>query len=1076
MSRSIPPPATCSRSSSSASFGDGTATEYDASGSSAVELDRIIPEALKRINEAAYGPASEVYTNYGNQIALYGLPKVVPSVTAKPASNVSGTKATLNALVNPQGVEVTECLFEYGTTSFDKTAPCEGSIPTDYKDHAVHANISGLVANGQSYKFRLLAKNENGPESGAEKSFVTAQTVVTEAASEIGDASATLNGLVRPEGLEYTECLFEYGLASHAGYEQSTECVPGATALGADFSPHAVSASLEGLEAGAVYRFRILATNSEGTRVGKELDFETLGPPQISEVRAVDATQDSVTLEAKVNPSGFGTSYRFEWGPTSSYGNQVPSGFEPFIGSGTTPVRVSAQLTGLSAGAAYHYRVVATSDLEGTTTVAGPDQTLETLNSCGLPEGRCLEMASPRELGPIGAAGRQLAVFELHAQAGEQPGALAYTVEGGLPDATRGTQVLYGATRGAEGWSSQQLSPPTIAPSQLIGTSNPSQILALSPDLSCGVLASNQPLTGDPQAKLIVESGGGNLYRRNPDGSYDLITELAPENPEQASGHYTGNYTLDGISDDCSRVAFESNLHYPGVPGSGEDRHYEWSKAEGLRSVGIVPSGGGEEAVAEGVSAGSLNAVSDDGSRLFFSAKRLVGKVGGETGKTGVFVREGGESRDISATQTSTPDNGATYVGATPDGSHAYFTANAGLTAESSESGTDLYEYDLESETLTDLSPVVEGVAEVAGLVGVADDGSHVYFAARAQLVPGRGPNTAQNEAAGTRSIYDASEGDLAYAGVTGLPEATTTALSAWTSRVSPEGRYLLFESRANVTPYDSGGRVEAYLYDAEAAAGAEATVCVSCRQDGKPPLAQSRILISGGQSQELYVARSLVVRGGQPLVFFRSVNPLAPGAQAGESSLYEWAHGQVFHLAAQPASVGPEGVGIGFAGASADGADLYFFDAAPLNWENREERYAAWDARIGGGFAEPPAPSSCDPTSEGEAACRGSGSGSPSSPSAASRDFHGSGNVKEAGGGANNRCAGRARSAQRLSARAKKLRRNARRVNANGHHARAVKLNRKAKGLARRARGQSNKAKRCRKRLRANDNRRAGK
>src|SRR5437588_675435 len=40
---------------------------------------------------------------------------VPPTVKTEPASSVAPTTATLNGVVNPNGFEVTECVFEYGT-------------------------------------------------------------------------------------------------------------------------------------------------------------------------------------------------------------------------------------------------------------------------------------------------------------------------------------------------------------------------------------------------------------------------------------------------------------------------------------------------------------------------------------------------------------------------------------------------------------------------------------------------------------------------------------------------------------------------------------------------------------------------------------------------------------------------------------------------------------------------------------------------------------------------------------------------------------------------------------------------
>ena len=451
----------------------------------------------------------------------------------------------------------------------------------------------------------------------------------------------------------------------------------------------------------------------------------------------------------------------------------------------------------------------------------------------------------------------------------------------------------------------------------------------------------------------------------------------------------------------------------------GKERLYEWDQGHGLRYVGFVPKeGGGEEAVeAVGGSPASnngnrLNAISEDGSRVFFSAKRAAEAAAGEAGKEGVFAREDGTStRDVSASETLTPDTGAEYQGATPDGRRVYFTANAGI-AESgaSEAGTtDLYEYDFakpEGERLTDISATEEaGGARVGALVGFAADGSHVYFIARGQLVPGQGPILAQNEAANTYSLYEhrgAGSENRFVGTVKGTSEelrrVTVDSQAESASRVSPDGRYLLFQSRARVTGYDSGGAPEAYLYDAEAGPGEEATVCVSCRQDGGAPTdaGPTGLLAFGGPPNKRYQPQSLVVRDGQPVAFFRSKDALAPGGVEGLWNLYEWSHGQVFHIDTEAAATASPGTAgrVTFAGASQGGEDVYFFGDTALNWENPEGRPQAWDARIGGGFAEPPAPPApCEAGSEG--ACRRAAPAPPGAASPASKDFSGAGNVK---------------------------------------------------------------------------------
>ncbi|HET7052646.1 MAG TPA: hypothetical protein VFI09_01865 [Solirubrobacterales bacterium] len=980
-------------------------SEYDTAGN---KIDEFGAEQIGFANQVAVNSATErIYVADAGSAVLghhnvnaFGPTVIVPTTGIGAASNVTGTEATLNGSINPEGIEVSECFFEWGEDqngkpNYEHEVECEALPPTDSAPHLVSADISGLAPNGKAYHFRLVAKNENGSERSADKTFVTADTVATQAATEIGSTTATINGALRPEGNAYSSCDFEYGLTRSAGFEEEVECNPPAGEIEPDFSLHPVSLALSGLQPNATYKFRLTATNSEGTLSGKVLTFTTLGPPQISEVRASFAGQSSVTLEAKIDPRGFGTSYRFEWGPTSSYGNSVPAEFEPFIGSGEEPVSVKASLSGLSAGAAYHYRVVATNSVG---TSESPDQTLETLNSCGLPDGRCFELVSPRDAGPVAAPGETVASAELvkFQAAPTGPGALAYIVETGFPDATKGAEVLYEGHRTSSGWESSQLNPPILVRSEISGDQSASAITrGLSEDLSCAVVQSNQPLTDDASMRLVVEAGGSNLYRRNPDGSYSAITRLAPLNPDAAGFLFAGAYSLAGMSHDCGKAVFTSKYRYPGIPVEGTPL-YEWDEGT-LRNAAVVPGPSGEVVVS--ASASGQNVVSEDGSRVFFSAARETSPNSSEIGKSAVFVREdGATTRDLSLSETSTPDTGATFKYATADGSRVFFTANAGLTSESSSGGTDLYEYDLESDKLTDLSVSHEaGGAQVGGFIGASRDGAHVYFTARAQLVPGQGPTMAQNLAADTYSIYGEEDGVLGFTGTARGGAGGVKAAEA--ARVSPDGRYLLFESTTNVTAYDSHGEAEAYLYDAEASS--EATVCVSCRQDGKAPFHNEAnsgrpLAISNGASAR--PAQSLTVSGGQPRVFFKSVDSLAPGAPEGEFSLYEWSHGQVFRVLSEPPGLranAKEAPFVKFAGASADGSDLYLVTTESLSWEDGDGRSSVYDVRIGGGFPEPPPPApACDPSAEGS--CPGGAvPAAPGALAAGSATFNGPGNAK---------------------------------------------------------------------------------
>lgn len=75
-------------------------------------------------------------------------------------------------------------------------------------------------------------------------------------------------------------------------------------------------------------------------------------------------------LNGSINPNGSNTTtYFFEWGETTAYGNTTPS-VNP--GSGVVPVLVNATVSDLSPGVLYHYRIAATNSLG---TAYGADET-----------------------------------------------------------------------------------------------------------------------------------------------------------------------------------------------------------------------------------------------------------------------------------------------------------------------------------------------------------------------------------------------------------------------------------------------------------------------------------------------------------------------------------------------------------------------------------------------------------------------------------------------------------------------------------------------------------------------------
>ncbi|HEY2397479.1 MAG TPA: alkaline phosphatase family protein, partial [Solirubrobacteraceae bacterium] len=195
----------------------------------------------------------------------------------------------------------------------------------------------------------LSTHPEPGPASSPPGS--SPPVVETDSATAVKQTAATLNGSVDPSGSVVSDCRFEYGTST--SYGSSQPCSP---APGGGSTPVAESASLASLKANTTYHFRVRATNPAGTTPGADQSLTTLANSPTAETGAATSVkQTSATLNATVNPNGGEvTDCHFEYGASSAYGSSVPCATSP--GSGSTPVAVSAQLSGLGAKSTYHFR------------------------------------------------------------------------------------------------------------------------------------------------------------------------------------------------------------------------------------------------------------------------------------------------------------------------------------------------------------------------------------------------------------------------------------------------------------------------------------------------------------------------------------------------------------------------------------------------------------------------------------------------------------------------------------------------------------------------------------------------
>ena len=275
-----------------------------------------------------------------------------PTVATLPANAITSTAATVNGTVNPNGAD-TSYHFEFGlTTSYGQSTTAEDAGSGNSSVN-VSANLSDLQP-GATYHFRLVATNPGGTGFGADMTFTVLECgsgCDHDSGVALTDTTATLNGSVNPNGAD-TTYRFDYGLTT--AYGQSTA----STDIGSGTNLLSESADIAGLAPGTTYHFRIEATNSNGTSLGLDQTFTTLpAPPTVATLPANAITSTAATVNGTVNPNGADTSYHFEFGLTTSYGQRTSA---DDAGSGNSAVNVSANLSGLQPGATYHFRLVAT--------------------------------------------------------------------------------------------------------------------------------------------------------------------------------------------------------------------------------------------------------------------------------------------------------------------------------------------------------------------------------------------------------------------------------------------------------------------------------------------------------------------------------------------------------------------------------------------------------------------------------------------------------------------------------------------------------------------------------------------
>jgi phosphodiesterase/alkaline phosphatase D-like protein len=206
-------------------------------------------------------------TNGGDQTFMTATPPA-PAASTGAATSVTARTAVLGGTVDPGGAP-TSYFFQYGATSSYGAQTPTRNAGSKSADVAVAARLFGL-STGTIYHYRVVATNSSGTTDGNDQTFATtaapAPTVVTGAAASVKPKSATLTGMVTPNGAA-TTYEFEYGTSTSYG-SQTPRRYAGA---GSNGVPAMIRVG--GLTPGQAYHFRLVATNSSGTTDGDDQTF-----------------------------------------------------------------------------------------------------------------------------------------------------------------------------------------------------------------------------------------------------------------------------------------------------------------------------------------------------------------------------------------------------------------------------------------------------------------------------------------------------------------------------------------------------------------------------------------------------------------------------------------------------------------------------------------------------------------------------------------------------------------------------------------------------------------------------------
>jgi hypothetical protein len=921
-----------------------------------------------------------------NQILAF---PVAIEANSEPATEVKATTATLQATVNPEGSNVEECTFEYGTTTeYGRFAPCEGGVGSGNSAVPTEAKITGLTG-GTPYHYRVFAKNAHGQVRSEDRTFTTeaAPTIDEATATGVTASSATLTAKINPHGVG-AGYRFEYGTST--AYGTATPKI----SIGGGSSAVPVSQAIGGLGPDTTYHFRVVVEDAEGdTTTGEDHTFVFLTGPQ---------------LEA-----GCDETLR----PGASAHLSDCRGYEM-----VTP----PQKNGALIGATFPIFVYPQISADGSRVTVASIQCFGAAKSCVADReapGQVFEFSRASggwETNPLAPSASLLETSSWVSYGGS---AGIYLLRG--PDGPNTPDTFYlrrpDGTLQKVGLYSESLLGSTLNSSPtLVSDGNPTTIVfeTTSPIWSFDGGESNAislyQYTGASEGapRLVGVSGGV--------GSTDLISACGTERTTtQAPAAGFGSLSADG------RLVYFTARQCSGGTGTNAGHAVPaaelYERVDDARTIEISAGTAGtcESDACEHATPrdAAFEGASDDGDKVFFTSTQQL---------------TDGASQD---------QNG---------GDHATL-AGCVLTSPSA-SGCNLYlsecadhcEIPSQRELIDVSAGAQAGGPKVQGVVAISPDGNRVYFVAKGVL-GSAGENAGEHALSGANNLYvyerdeAQPDGALSFIATLSPNDARDWRGGAFNSQgiglanVTPDGRFLVFTSHRGLTPDASEGEgpTQVYRYDAVT----KAMMRISIGQKGFNDNGNAASAIANASIVESRHAYELgagparanpTMSGDGRYVFFQSPVALASGALSevptggtvGEGgsahpelaqNVYEWetqgagdcsepqgcvsliSDGTDVSESGKISITSPE-----LLGTDETGEDVFFATNSQLTAKDTDTQRDYYDARVGGGEAAPVAPTAC----EGDA-CKGQGTSAAAGAAAATP------NVNAPAEGPNNRRGG---------------------------------------------------------------------